>query len=38
MSDTTIETTNVRLRDDDLDQKLANWIGLLLRVALRQAQ
>ena len=32
MSDTTIETTSVRLRDDDLDQKLANWIGLLLRV------
>ena len=32
MSDTTIETTNVQLRDDALDQKLANWIGLLLRV------
>lgn len=32
MSDATIETTNVGLRDDVLDQKLANWIGILLRI------
>jgi uncharacterized membrane protein len=27
-----MEPTKVVLRDDTLDQKLANWIGLLLRV------
>ena len=32
MSDVTIEPTNAGLRDDALDQKLANWIGLLLRI------
>ncbi len=32
MSGTTIEPTKVVLRDDVLDQKLAVWIGLLLRV------
>jgi len=32
MSGTTIEQPKVVLRDDTLDQKLANWIGLLLRV------
>jgi uncharacterized membrane protein len=32
MSETTIEPPKVILRDDTLDQKLANWIGLLLRI------
>jgi len=32
MSETMIEPPKVVLRDDTLDQKLANWIGLLLRV------
>ena len=32
MSEATIETTKVIVRDDKLDQKLANWIGLLLRI------
>lgn len=32
MSEATITTPKVTLRDDRLDQKLANWIGLLLRV------
>ena len=32
MSDVTIEPTKAGLRDDALDQKLANWIGLLLRI------
>jgi uncharacterized membrane protein len=32
MSGTSIEPPKVVLRDDTLDQKLANWIGLLLRI------
>jgi uncharacterized membrane protein len=32
MSEATIETPTVVVRDDKLDQMLANWIGLLLRV------
>ena len=32
MSETTFESPKAVLRDDTLDQKLANWIGLLLRV------
>jgi uncharacterized membrane protein len=32
MSEATIAKPKVPVRDDKLDQKLANWIGLLLRV------